>query len=201
MKQSAKRPLWRRILAGIGGTLLTILLLAVFYVTVVLGQPQKDLESSVDLTQPLRAPSPAIELAAGQPLDEVIAAFPVPVLCCAPGGALTMIGGTSYDTAFESGVARITSLRYQNAQGDEVQAVSIYPARALSLLAGDGWRLVGAGPALAGTPSVQMTKGDTVRLHAQSTDGLYAVTTRVQDADVLQELLRPLQLLGDGRAE
>lgn len=195
MDKKQKKPLLRRILAWIGGTVLTIVLVAVFYVAVVLGQPQSDLDAEVDMHQPLVNASPAVNLVAGQSVDGVAAAFPTPILSCAPGGALTLVGGTSCDMAYENGFARICTLNYADAQGTVLQAVSIYPARALELIPQDGYRLVGAGPAIAGVPSVRMEKAGSIRLHAQAPTGLYVVTVPAMEDEALTVLLRPLQLL------
>lgn len=188
---------WRRqLLRWIGGAVLTVVLTAVFFVTVVLGQPQQDMAGAIDPDQPLTAPSPAINLAPGQSADELTATFPAQVLSCAPGGTLTLEGGVSYDLAFEEGVARVLTLRYVTAEGMPLEVTTIYPARALALLRDDSWRLTGAGPAMAGLESVRMEKDGQVRLHAQGPAGVYAVTVQAVPEETLKELLRPLQLLG-----
>lgn len=191
-----KKPLWRRILSGFGLTLVTVLLLVVFYVTVVLGQPQPEEDGIDRARQALMSPSPAIHLEAGAPVEGISEHFPVAVLGVAPGAPLHLMSGVSYDTAYESGVARVVTLVWMDAQGREMTLSSIYPARALSLLADESFRLVGEGVSLAGYQTVRMEKNGQVRLHFQTGSGLYAVTLPAGEEDTMREMVRTLQLQG-----
>lgn len=178
------------------GILLALLMAAIFYVAVILGQPQDDMTNAVDLHQALVSASPALQATNDAAASVLIQGFPVPVLCAAPGAGWTTTNALSYDIAFEDGLARLLSIDFQLTDGSTVQVVSIYPARALSLIPGEGYRLTGAGPALAGNPSVRMEKGGSIRLHAQSTNCLYVVTAAPMDDAALSELVRPLTLVG-----
>lgn len=185
-----------KLIRRIFGALLALLMAAIFYVAVVLGQPQEDMTNEVDLHQPLLSASPAQQATNDAAASVLIQAFPVPVLCAAPGSGWTVTNALSYDLAFEDGLARLLSIDYQLADGAAVQVASIYPARALSLIPGEGYRLTGAGPALAGNPSVRMEKGGSIRLHAQSPNCIYVVTAASMDDAALSELVRPLTLTG-----
>ena len=178
------------------GVLLALLMAAVFYVAIILGQPQDDMSTEVDMHQPLVSASPAMQATNDAAASVLMQDFPVPALCAAPGANWTVSNALSYDIAFEDGLARLLSIDYQLSDGTAVQVASIYPARALSLIPGDGYRLTGAGPALAGNPSVRMEKGGSIRLHAQSTNCIYVVTAAFMDDAALSELVRPLTLIG-----
>lgn len=196
MAEQAKKPLWRRIVRRTIDVVLICILLAIFYLAVVMGQPQDDTEAKTDMNQPLTAAAPSLAMAKEQEVIAAAEGFPIPVLCASAGSGLVLNGGSCYDAPFENGVARIMSLSYTDAAGHALQVNSIYPARALTLLTDSQYTLVGQGPALAGAASVRMNGKGTIRLHAQTTDGLYMVTTQTMEPEELTEMLRPLQLLG-----
>ena len=184
------------------GTVAASLLIAVFYVAVVLGQPQpNDHAVTVRTDQPLLAASPAQTLTSEGELESLMAHFPVPVLYAQSGGALTLRAGVSQDAAYAGGVARVATLTYGaelNGQAVEITVQSIYPARALSLIPkGDYTIAAVAGPSVAGLSTVRMENASTIRLHAQSADALYAVTLPKVSSQELGALLRPLQLSGE----
>lgn len=191
--------LFRKALRLLLGTLAAVLLIGVFYIAVVLGQPQPDENAlSVRNDQPLLTASPAQTLASEAELQGLMARFPVPVLYAQDGGALTLRSGASHDAAYEGGFARITTLVYA-AQVDgrdaEITVQSIYPARALSLIPkGDYTIAAVAGPSVAGIATVRMENASTIRLHAQSADALYVITLPGIASQELGALLRPLQL-------
>lgn len=182
-----------KLVRWIGGALAACLLIAVFYVTVILIHPQTDLSAQVDMNQPLVSAGPAIALENGD-LSALTGAFPVSVLGCAPG-SMTLTDGLCCDAGFGNGLARVLTLTYLEGQSQTIRVTSIYPARAIPLLPGDGFHLVGAGPAVAGLSTVRMEGQGMVRLHLQTTDGLYAITAPMQSNEELSALLRPLQLL------
>lgn len=185
----------RRLLRIVLSVLLALILAVVFYVAVILGQPQSDLDETFDRHQPLLTASPAMHAEAGAE-NTLISAFPGPVLCPVPDSGWTVLDGESCDVPYENGLARMLTLRCRTDSGAAATVVSIYPARALSLISDQGLTLTGAGPALAGMPSVRMDGVGELRLHAQGSACLYIVTLPVMDADVLAELVRPLTLAG-----
>ena len=184
------------------GTTVAALLIAVFYVAVVLGQPQpNDHAVTVRTDQPLLAASPAQTLTSEGELESLMAAFPVPVLYAQSGGALTLRAGVSQDAAYEGGFARVVTLTYGaelNGQTVEITVQSIYPARALSLIPKGSYTIAAvAGQSVAGLSTVRMENASAIRLHAQSADALYAVTLPKVSSQELGTLLRPLQLSGE----
>ena len=184
------------------GTVAAALLIAVFYVAVVLGQPQPNEQAVTVLAdQPLLTASPAQTLASEGELESLMTAFPVPVLYAQSGGALTLRAGVSQDAAYEGGFARVVTLTYGaelNGQTVEITVQSIYPARALSLIPKGSYTIAAvAGQSVAGLSTVRMENDSAIRLHAQSADALYTVTLPKVSAQELGTLLRPLQLSGE----
>ena len=186
----------RRVLRTLVSVVLTVLLAAVFYVAVIMGEPQ-EVERVVEPLpdQPLLLASPAINIQGEGQLSALVNAFPVPVIRPLSGGGLTLVSGVSYDAAFEDGFARIVSLTYVNAAGQEMMLESIYPARALSLVGRKDYHLAGvAGQSLVGLKSVRMENGESIRLHAQAEDAIYVVTVPKMESSELIAFTRSLQL-------
>lgn len=218
MTQKPKALIWR-----ILGRILTIAigaaLVAVFFLGVILGQPQESQQEAVNLNQPLLAPAADQQIVHETQLGELISSFPVPVLCAAGSSGYTLDNGSAYDIRFEKGMARVTQLQYHTEDNITLMIYSIYPARALEVLqyVTEGgmlssvnvlpearyelerklakYHLVSEGSALAGMRTVRMENGEMVRLHTQSADGLYAVIVPLEQAASLTNLIRPLQLI------
>ena len=192
----AKAPVWRRVLKALGAALLAALLAAVFYVAVILGEPQEVDRAVKPLAdQPLLQASPAIHVEGEGQLSVLLSAFPAPVMYPLSGSGLTLVSGTSYDTAFEDGFGRIVSLSYVNGAGQGMTVESIYPARALSLMGRGDYHLAGvAGQSLAGLKSVRMENGASIRLHAQGEEAIYVVTVPKMESSELIGFTRSLQL-------
>lgn len=189
----------RKALKIILGALLTAVLVAVFYVAVVLGHPQENPEKVVvSQSQPVLTASPAQTLTTAAELEGMLRAFPVPALYAVEGSELTLTGGTSGDIAFEDGFARIMQLNYTaqlNGQTVEMSVQSIYPARALQFVPKGDYHIAGvAGQPLAGMKSVRMENGANIRLHVQAEEGIYVLTVPAMSADELAAVTRPLQL-------
>ena len=187
-----KRPLWRRIL----GVLLSPVLLAVFYIAAVMGQPQGEPDkSSPAVKQPLPRPlESAMHISSEVQLAQLSADFPAPLMYPAYAEDLTFAGGVLKDTAYEGGVARIATLTYRTEDGSELSAVSIYPARALDLMGRGDYRNASAGPSLAGIPSARMENDDTIRLHAQGDEALYVLTLPRGLSGAMQRIATTMQL-------
>lgn len=187
-----KRPLWRRVL----GILLIPVLLAVFYIAVVMGQPQgKPVDPAPAAKQPLPRPlESAIHISSEEQLAQLSADFPAPLMYPAYAEDLTLAGGVLKDTAYEGGVARIATLTYLTEDGAELSVISIYPARALDLMGRGDYRNASAGPSLAGIPSARMENDDTVRLHAQGDEALYVLTLPRSLSDTLPHITSVMQL-------
>lgn len=187
-----KRPLWRRVL----NILLIPVLLAVFYIAAVMGQPQGESdEAAPAVKQPLPRPlENAIHISSEDQLAQLSADFPAPLMYPAYAEDLTFAGGVLKDTAYEGGVARIATLSYLTEDGAVLSIVSIYPARALDLMGRGDYRNATVGPLLAGIPSARMENDDTVRLHAQGNEALYVLTLPRGLTSAMQRITTTMQL-------
>lgn len=181
------------------GILAAALMIAVFYVAVVLGQPQENPDQViVSQDQPVMTASPAVTLTTENELDAMLRAFPVAALYAVEGSDLTLTGGMSYDATYEDGFARIMILNYTaqlNGKQVDMSVQSIYPARALEFVQRGDYHIAHvAGQALAGLQSVRMEDGVHIRLHAQGAEGIYVLTVPTMTADELAAVTRSLQL-------
>lgn len=178
-------------------TLLAVILVALFYLAVILGQPEEP-ENAIDIdqTQPLLTGSPALNIQSERQVAALAEAFPVPVLAFMEGMGPVLVSGTSYDQAYEGGFARICELRYTTDNGLEITLTTIYPARAVELLGKDGYTLTGAAAQnLTGLTAVRMESADHIRLHAQASDAIYALTLPKLTDDTITTVTRVLELV------
>lgn len=178
-------------------TLLAVILVALFYLAVILGQPEEPENAiDVDQTQPLLTASPALNIQSERQVAALAEAFPVPVLAFMEGMGPVLVSGTSYDQAYEGGFARICELRYTTDNGLEITLTTIYPARAVELLGKDGYTLTGAAAQnLTGLTAVRMENADHIRLHAQASDAIYALTLPKLTDDTITTVTRVLELV------
>ncbi len=193
-----QQPLWRRIVKVALAALLTIVLLAAFYIAVIMGNPQEAESSAITAKQdqPLVAAmsSPLMITDQGQ-LGLLLKEFPAPVMAAMHSTVLTFQQGLCEDIPFEGGLGRRVTLTYRTAEGAAVTVVSLYPARALSLIDKADYTISGtAGLPLAGLRSVRMVNDSSVRMHAQGSDALYVVTLPKLSASALRTLTSTLQL-------
>ena len=193
-----QQPLWRRIVKVALAALLTIVLLAAFYIAVIMGNPQEAESSAITAKQdqPLVAAmsSPLMITDQGQ-LGLLLKEFPAPVMAAMHSTVLTFQQGLCEDIPFEDGLGRRVTLTYRTAEGAAVTVVSLYPARALSLIEKADYTISGtAGLPLAGLRSVRMVNDSSVRMHAQGSDALYVVTLPKLSASALRTLTSTLQL-------
>lgn len=178
-------------------TLLAVILVALFYLAVILGQPEEP-ENAIDIdqAQPLLTASPALNIQSERQVAALAEAFPVPVLAFMEGMGPVLVSGTSYDQAYEGGFARICELRYTTDNGLEITLTTIYPARAVELLGKDGYTLTGAAAQnLTGLTAVRMENADHIRLHAQASDAIYALTLPKLTDDTITTVTRVLELV------
>ena len=193
-----KLPLWRRMIKAVLTALLTVVLLAAFYLAVIMGNPQEEESSAITarMDQPLLGPmsSPVLIREAGQ-LRALLSEFPAPVMAAMNTSALRFEQGLCQDVAFEGGLGRIVTLSYRTVEDAAVTVTSIYPARALTLIEKGDYIISGTtGLPLAGLRSVRMESAATIRMHAQGTEALYAVTLPKLSASALRTLTSTLQL-------
>lgn len=194
-----ERPsLSRRILRAVLFCLLAAALIFVFYVAVVMGQPQEDLtgraftpRAAQALPEPLSA---AISLTDDRELSALAQAFPAPVMY-AEDDALVFLSGQCADVPFEDGVARVVTLTYRTADFRTLQVESILPARALSLLE-DGERtfLRRSADTMADIEYVAMQDATTLRMHAQGEEALYVLTAPLADGSVIRQWTGAMRL-------
>ena len=184
---------WRwigRILAG----LLAALLLALLYLTLIVGQPQPKEEAEA-APQPLLTASPRMNISAEADLYSLIAAFPVPVMSFMSGSGNLFVSAESADAAWQGGFGRIATLYWQTEDGYPLILQSIYPASALDLMGRGDYSFSGiAGPALFGHASVRMENAATVRVHTVTDEGIYVLTAPRDLAPSLSALARSIQL-------
>lgn len=196
MKKSS--PLWRRILRSMLLTLLAAALLCVFYIAVIMGNPQEDQSAAIAARQDqplLSAMSSPLLITDASQLSLLLREFPAPALAAMPSSVLTFEQGLCQDVPFENGLGRMVTLTYRSAEGKAVTVVSIYPARGLSLLPKADFSISGnAGLPLAGLRSVRMENRKAIRMHAQGSEALYAVTLPEMSSGALRTITSTFQL-------
>lgn len=190
--------LGRRIVRTVLMALLTVVLLAAFYIAVIMGTPQEAESSALTVRQdqPLVSPldNPLLITAEGD-LGAVLNRFPAPMMAAMHSTVLTFEKGVCRDVPFENGLGRIATLTYRTAEGAAVTVSSIYPARALSLIDKADFTIsANAGLPLAGLRSVRMENTANIRMHAQGSEALYVVTLPRLSATALRTLTSTLQL-------
>lgn len=204
-----KRPLWKRILRFILTALLSAVLIAMFYVAAVMGQPQRTEADAAEAQaeQPLPAPlASALRITDEKDINRLSEVFPAPILCPAYGNALVFVEGVCNDAPFENGVGRIVTLTYRAEDYSTLTITSMYPARALAALMGMGDYSFSssAGQLLATLRSVRMENGTSIRLHAQGDKAVYVFTVPNESGgrpitnDVLRQWTSTLQLYVGG---
>lgn len=192
-----KLPLWRRSLKAVLLTALTIVLLVAFYLAVVMGTPQEEGAAvTAKQNQPLLDVLPsAVFILEESQMGQVLNAFPAPVLASMNAAALRFESGLCEDVPFEGGLGRKVTLSYRTAEDAVVTLVSIYPARATSLITKGDYILSDTfGLPLAGLRSVRMEKPGSICMHAQGEEALYVVTLPELSAASLRALTTTFQL-------
>ena len=117
------------------------------------------------------------------------------------GSGMVFVSGNSADVGLDGGFGRVVTLYWQTPDGDPLILRSIYPASALSLLEKDYHFSAIAGPTLFGAGSVRMENADTVRIHAATDTGLYAMIVPKSSAAKISSISRSLQLFSVPREE
>ena len=189
----SKRKKFIRILLKVLAGLLTVVLIAAVVLLLVLAQPKRE-DNEKPEPQPLLTASPALSISSETEIRSLVKGFPVPVLSFMSGSGMLFVSGTSADVGLSGGFGRVATLYWQTQEGEPLILQSIYPASALSLLDNSYHFSAVAGPTLFGADSVRMENADTVRIHAATESGLYAVTLPKSAAPRLSSLCRSLQL-------
>lgn len=197
-REERKLPLWRRILRSAALALVSLLLMAVFYLAVIMGQPQPHAadeaaapRQAAELT-PLSAPVLITDAAHLTALQDFC---PAPMLITARHSTLQLQRGLCTDATWEGNAGRIVTLEYKTADGLDVVLTTICPADALQLLPKEDYAITGkASPTVAGIKSVRMENEGHIRLHAQGDSALYVVTAPHLAQNDLIHLTSALQL-------
>ena len=183
----------RKILLKVLTALFSVALMAAVCFLLILAQPKQE-DTEKPEPQPLLTASPAVNISAETEIRTLVKDFPAPVLSFMSGSGMLFVSGTSSDAGLSGGFGRVAVLYWQTPEGEPLILQSIYPASALSLLE-DGYHFSAvAGPSLFGADSVRMENADTVRIHAATASGLYAVTLPKSAASRLSAISRSLQL-------
>lgn len=178
--------------------LLCLLLMAAFYLAVIIGQPQED-ETASTVTprtdQPLlSAGQDVVTITSADDLPLLLRMFPAPALTPTTSG-WTLVVGTCYDVAFENGMGRILTLTYQASDTIQVTLTSIYPARAIALLEKGDYRISASlGATLAGLRFIRMENAESIRLHAQGEEALYVMITPLLEENSLRSIAGQMTL-------
>ncbi len=177
--------------------LLAVVLMIVFYLAVIVGQPQED-ETSAAVTprqdQPLLTEVSDMQVITdASALSDLLSGFPAPALT--PASSMTLLAGLVQDVAYEDGYARMLTLTYQASDEVQITLTSIYPARALSLVEKGDYRISSSlGPTMAGLRTVRMDSIDLIRLHAQGEEAIYVLTAPQMDSASLRTIAALLTL-------
>ena len=182
-----------RMLLKVLAALFAVALIVLIGFLLILAQPKAEDTEKAE-PQPLLAASPAQNISSESEIRSMIESFPVPVLSFMSGSGMTFVSGTAADVGLQGGFGRIVTLYWQTADGDPLILQSIYPASALSVLDNGYHFSAVTGPTLFGVESVRMENSDTVRVHAATDTGLYAVTVPKSAASKLSSISRSLQL-------
>lgn len=186
----------RMVLIGLAA----LLMVALFYLAVILAQPE-EAENAVTVLQdqPLYTASPALNIEGESQLMALAEAFPVPILTFMEGMGPKLVRGSSFDQSFEGGFARRTELTYRTDNGLEFTLTTLYPARALALMGKGDYTLTGlAAQNLTGLAAIRMENQGHIRLHAQASDAVYVLTAPQMADESLTAVTRALQRLSPG---
>ena len=177
------------------GGLITLGLLAGLYLTLIIGQPQREEQEEIP-PQPLLTASPGVSVTREEDLRELLSTFPAPMMSFMSGSGMTFVSGISADAAWKGQFGRVLTLYWQTSEAQPLILQSIYPSEALDLMGDGGYHFsTTAGPALFGQRSVRMEKADTIRIHVQAEGrGLYVVTIPKTLSGKIGDICRSIQL-------
>ena len=197
--EKEKKHRLRRILERVAMLLFVLFCVAAFYLVVILAEVPEEVEQTAQATQPAQtvlSPSSPQKITSAAEVGSLIEGFPAPVLSFAQSPDLSFVDGLANDLAYEGAFARVVTLRYETAYGQEVTVQSIYPADALTLLGQDGLSLgQNLTGALAGMTAVRMESDTKIRLHVRGQSALYAMTAPKMDEEVFSSLTKLAQLI------
>jgi len=176
-----------RLIRTLIAAVVTVVLGTAFLLGAILLRPEEKTAPAAAAQQTLMPASPARQANDASGLESLTAAFPVPALTLT---GTEFVSGTSYDTSFENGFARILDLTYLAAQDCRVTCRTIYPARALSLVPKGDYELEYWNVTLAGKKPVVMKNDTSIRIHVQTADAIYVMTMPAVSDSIMAEILR-----------
>lgn len=166
-------------------------LLSVFYLFAILGQPDA---AQKPKPQPLPAPMEEESAAAMADLPLMLEHFPTSVLLFLEGAGPNFTGGFSRDIPFEKGTARLMELHYRLDNGGEVVTRTYYPARAVRLIERGGYSLTGSTATVAGIRMIRMDSSEGTRLFAAGKEAAYELVLPPMPKEERLALLKNAQL-------
>ncbi|MEG0049450.1 MAG: hypothetical protein RR865_09820 [Clostridia bacterium] len=167
---------WKAILGRVVTGFLVVLILAIGYVFLLLGEPEEEAKNAVPVAEEqIHMPMNALEAPGEANVQNLADTFGQPVLSLY-GGSLPMSKARVYDTAFSGGYARRVTVSYAFEDGSLVTAESIRPTAAVTLLGGAGYTLrAGTLYALGGVDAARMDNAEQICIFGQSDTAVYAI--------------------------
>jgi hypothetical protein len=174
----AAKPRWKRVVKRIFAVLGAVLVLALAYVFLLMGEPGEDDQLAAKTAvqeETIRVPIAAAQVAGDSDLNLLAVNFGKPVLALYTGD-LTLQKATLFDTAFHGGYARCLTIVYAFADGATLTVESIRPTAAVSLLAGEHYRLnVETLYTVAGMDAVRIDTDTQINLISCGSEAVYAI--------------------------
>ncbi len=192
---------WKAIAKRALIALMALVLLAILYVFLLIGEPGEDEQLTGKQTavveEIIRVPMAAVE-AEGGDLSTFAATFGKPMLAMY-GNLLDLRKVSLFDTAFEGGYARRVTLEYLFGDGQILRVESVRPTKAATLLGGSSFHLNAQTLyTVGGIDAMRIDSADETRIIAQGTEAVYAVSCPASHASELTALLKQTTLLSPG---
>ena len=174
-----KPTLIRRLLRFILTALLSGLLVVVFYLAVIMGQPSDEAVSAAEKRPepPLLQAQLPVTMNNSGDMTHMRERFPGSIIVLAPNANAFFVSGQSYDVAWGGAFARVAVLEYVLEGGETLRLESIYPSHAYELIPRQGFTLrPEIGYSILGLPAVRMDGSNVTRFHAQDNEVMYTAT-------------------------
>jgi len=189
---------WKGIVKRVFAIVGLILVLALVYVFLLMGEPGEDDQLTKQNTtqeETIRVPIAASQVGGDADLNPLAVNFGKPVLALY-GSNLPLQKAMLFDSAFRGGYARRLTLSYAFTDGTMLTVESIRPTAAVSLLGGARYNLnMDSLYTIAGMDAVRMDSSEQITLLARGTDAVYAVVCPLAHKDELTALLKQVSLM------
>ncbi len=194
----AARPKWKGVVKRILAVLAAVLVLALAYVFLLMGEPGEDDQLAARTAvqeETIRVPIAASQTAGGADLNQMAVNFGKPVLALYASD-LAVQKATLFDTAFRGGYARCLTIVYAFADGATLTVESIRPTAAVTLLAGEHYRLnVETLYTVAGMDAVRIDTDTQISLVARGSEAVYALRCPMNHEADLAALVKQITLM------